>query len=104
MNENTPGISFSGFLIMMLMPRLMKGLEKSMTRSRTEEIVSGATAMSATYKENNEATLVAKKPCKEIVRTIVMVAFIRYSKPQKINIQTCTKITEIHKMKVMEWK
>jgi len=35
-------------LIMMLMPRSMKGLLKSMTRSRIDEIVSGATATSAT--------------------------------------------------------
>ena len=47
MNEKTPGFCFSGFLIMMLMPRLMNGFEKSMTRSRSEEIVRGATAMSA---------------------------------------------------------
>ena len=47
MNENTPGFCFSGFLIMMLMPRLMNGLEKSITRSRSDVIVSGAIARSA---------------------------------------------------------
>ena len=47
MNEKTPGTSFSGFLIMILIPRLMKGLEKSMTFSLTEVIVSGAMAKSA---------------------------------------------------------
>ena len=47
MKENTPGFCFSGFLIMMLIPRLMNGLEKSITRSRMEEMVSGAMAKSA---------------------------------------------------------
>ncbi len=36
-----------GFLIMMEMPKLMKGFEKSMTSSRTSVIVNGATAISA---------------------------------------------------------
>jgi len=47
MNEKTPGFCFSGFLIMMLMPSCMNGLLKSITRSRIDEIVSGAIAMSA---------------------------------------------------------
>ena len=47
MNENTPGFCFSGFLIMMLIPRFMNGLVKSTTRSRSEVIVNGAIAMSA---------------------------------------------------------
>jgi len=47
MNENTPGFCFSGFLIMMLMPRFINGLLKSMTLSRVDEIVSGAIAKSA---------------------------------------------------------
>jgi len=47
MNEKTPGMSLVGFLIMMLMPRLMNGLLKSMTRSRDDVIVNGAIARSA---------------------------------------------------------
>ena len=47
MKEKTPGFCFSGFLIMMEIPKDMNGLEKSMTRSRKEVIVSGATARSA---------------------------------------------------------
>lgn len=49
MNENTPGFCFSGFLIMILMPRFINGLEKSTTRSRAEVIVNGATAKSASW-------------------------------------------------------
>ena len=49
MNENTPGISLVGLWIMMLIPRLMKGLEKSITLSRLLVMVSGATAKSASY-------------------------------------------------------
>jgi len=41
-------------LIMMLMPRSMKGLLKSMTRSRIDEIVSGATATSATCQQRRQ--------------------------------------------------
>jgi len=51
MKEKTPGFCFSGFLIMMLMPSCMNGLLKSMTRSRIDEIVSGAIAMSASCVE-----------------------------------------------------
>ena len=47
MNEKTPGFSLTGFWIMMLMPRLMNGLLKSMTRSRADVIVNGAIARSA---------------------------------------------------------
>ncbi len=39
-----------GFLNMMLIPKLMKGLLKSITLSRTEVIVNGAIARSASYK------------------------------------------------------
>jgi len=46
-NEKTPGMSLVGFLIMMLMPRLINGLLKSMTRSRADVIVNGAIARSA---------------------------------------------------------
>ncbi len=55
MKEKTPGISFVGFLIMMLIPRLMKGLLKSITLSRTDVIVNGAIARSASYKYKIES-------------------------------------------------
>jgi len=47
MNEKTPGFCFSGFLIIMLIPRFMNGLLKSMTRSLIDDIVNGAIARSA---------------------------------------------------------
>ena len=47
--ENAPGISIKGFLIMMLIPSSMKGMEKSMTVSRDAVIVNGATDISASY-------------------------------------------------------
>ena len=47
MKLKTPGELFSGFWIMMLMPRLMNGFEKSITSSRSAVIVSGAIARSA---------------------------------------------------------
>ena len=53
MNEKTPGMSLIGFLIMMLMPRLMNGLLKSITRSRADVIVNGAIARSASYSPNH---------------------------------------------------
>ena len=43
------------FLIMMLMPRFMNGLLKSMTRSRIEVIVIGAIAMSADFAPQTRA-------------------------------------------------
>lgn len=46
----TPGVCFTGFLIIMEMPSDMKGLVKSMTRSRSAVIVMGAMAMSASCK------------------------------------------------------
>ena len=46
-NEKTPGDDFSGFKIMILIPRPMKGLEKSITSSRSAVIVRGAMARSA---------------------------------------------------------
>ena len=49
-NDKTPGFCFSGFLIMILIPRFMNGFEKSIKRSRVEEMVNGATAKSASYK------------------------------------------------------
>jgi len=53
MKEKTPGFCFSGFLIMMLMPRFMKGLLKSMTLSRADDIVNGAIAKSASCRSTN---------------------------------------------------
>lgn len=47
MKENTLGFCFSGFLIMMLIPRFMKGVEKSTTRSLTDVIVRSPIAISA---------------------------------------------------------
>lgn len=47
MNENTPGFCFSGFLIIIDIPSDMNGLEKSMSLSRIDVIVNGATAKSA---------------------------------------------------------
>ena len=46
-NEKTPGFFFSGFLIIMLIPKFMNGLEKSTTYSLSLVIDSGATAKSA---------------------------------------------------------
>ena len=50
MKEKTPGISLVGFLIIILIPKLMKGLEKSITLSLTDVMVKGAIAKSASYK------------------------------------------------------
>lgn len=47
MKLNTPGVCFTGFLIMMEMPSDMNGLLKSMTRSRSAVIVMAAIAISA---------------------------------------------------------
>ena len=44
---------FSGFLIIMEIPRLINGLEKSITRSRIEDIVRGARARSASCKDKH---------------------------------------------------
>jgi len=51
----TPGFCLMGFFIMMLMPRDMNGLLKSITRSRSEVMVIGAIAMSASceFGQNN---------------------------------------------------
>ena len=43
----TPGFCLMGFLIIMLIPSDMNGLLKSITRSRSDVIVIGAMAMSA---------------------------------------------------------
>ena len=51
MKEKTPGFCFSGFLIIMEMPRLINGLEKSITSSRIEDMVRGARARSACCKD-----------------------------------------------------
>jgi hypothetical protein len=44
---NTPGFCFTGFLIMMLIPKDMNGLLKSITLSRSDVIVIEAIAISA---------------------------------------------------------
>ena len=64
MKLKTPGFCFSGFLIMMLMPRLINGLEKSMTRSLMDEMVSGAMARSASCKHTapREGASVSGRP------------------------------------------
>jgi len=54
MKEKTPGMSLVGFLIIMLIPRLMNGLLKSMTRSRADVIVNGAIARSASCSQPRE--------------------------------------------------
>ena len=46
-NETTPGTSFTGFLIIILIPRLINGFEKSITFSLAAVMVSGAKAKSA---------------------------------------------------------
>lgn len=46
MKLKTPGLSFFGFFIIMLMPMYMKGIEKSIAISRAELIDKGATAKS----------------------------------------------------------
>jgi len=50
MKLNTPGVCFTGFLIMIEMPSDMNGLLKSMTRSRSAVIVMAAIAISASCK------------------------------------------------------
>lgn len=50
--ENTPGLVPFGFRYRMLMPKVMKGLEKSITFSLTYVMVRGATARSATWEKN----------------------------------------------------
>lgn len=47
--ENTPGLVPLGLWYRMLIPSVMKGLEKSITFSLTYVIVRGATARSATW-------------------------------------------------------
>ena len=49
MKENTCGSLSTGRLIMMEIPRDMKGLVKSRTFSRSDVMVSGAKAMSASW-------------------------------------------------------
>lgn len=48
----TPGFCLTGFFIIMLIPSDIKGLLKSITLSRSEVIVMGAIAMSASCKQN----------------------------------------------------
>lgn len=47
MKLNTPGVCFTGFLIIIEMPNDMNGLLKSMTRSRSAVMVMAAIAISA---------------------------------------------------------
>ena len=47
MNEKTLGLPLSGCLIIILIPKLINGLEKSTTFSRDAVMVNGATARSA---------------------------------------------------------
>ena len=54
MKLKTPGFCFTGFLIMMLIPNVMKGFEKSMIRSLAEVMVSGAKAISDSYKKTKK--------------------------------------------------
>lgn len=51
---NTPGFCLTGFFIMIEMPSDMNGLLKSITRSRSDVIVIGAIAMSASCKHSNK--------------------------------------------------
>lgn len=51
---NTPGFCLTGFFIMIEMPSDMNGLLKSITRSRSDVIVIGAIAMSASCKYRNK--------------------------------------------------
>ena len=59
MNEKTPGMSLTGFLIMMLIPRLMNGLLKSMTISRADVMVNAAIARSASCKRPTQTRAIA---------------------------------------------
>lgn len=53
--EKTPGFVPLGLRQRILMPRVMKGLEKSITFSRTQVIVRGAIAKSAFCKKGEES-------------------------------------------------
>lgn len=52
-------MDFWGFLIMMEMPKDIKGFEKSITSSRTRVMVSGATAISAFWGEKSNGSAVS---------------------------------------------
>lgn len=54
---NTPGFCLTGFLIIILIPSDMNGLLKSMTRSRSDVIVIGAIATSASYNQTIQTTV-----------------------------------------------
>lgn len=49
----TPGVCFFGLYTIILMPSDMKGLENSITRSRSELIVKAEIAMSASCNQNH---------------------------------------------------
>lgn len=61
--EKTPGLVPLGLRYRMLIPRVMKGLEKSMTFSLTYVMVRGATAKSATYRRRQKKKIVVKASC-----------------------------------------
>lgn len=65
MKLNTPGVCFTGFLIMMEMPSDMNGLLKSMTRSRSAVIVMAAIAISASCKRRSSGSVRVRGPSKE---------------------------------------
>lgn len=70
--EKTPGLVPLGLRYRMLIPRVMKGLEKSMTFSLTYVMVRGATARSATWKSKIMRT--EQKETKISVEFVVTVA------------------------------
>lgn len=51
---NTPGVGFTGLLTIIEIPSDMNGLLKSMTRSRSDVIVIGAIAISASCFEREK--------------------------------------------------
>lgn len=59
--ENTPGLVPLGLRQRMLIPKVMKGLEKSMTFSLTQVMVKGATARSATLKSQKTKKILQVK-------------------------------------------
>jgi hypothetical protein len=69
MNENTPGFSLSGFLIIMLMPVFIKGLVKSTARCLSSLMVKGAMAMSAFYNSIVIYIIITYELCNEMANT-----------------------------------
>ncbi len=60
MKEKTENSCLSGSLIMIDIPVLMKGFEKSTTRSRARLIVNGATARSASSNSIESSTVMTR--------------------------------------------